>query len=223
MEQTEKSLAFGSFERAPLILISALAVVGAVALWFVARSTHYVTNFSVTSFTDYYWPRRWGLLPHLLAGTTAISVGVVQVWLGLTGRIGVLHRILGRIYVGAVAIASVGAMYMALTIPGHVAYSSGLFGLDIAWIVTTAMALIAIRGRHVAQHRMWMLRSYTVTLAFAVFRLLDPWLNSLVHMPDDPVATDMDALVAWSCWVFPLMLLEVVTQLRAMRTGVASL
>jgi hypothetical protein len=31
----------------------------------------------------------------------------------------------------------------------------------------------------------------------------------------------MDALVAWSCWVFPLMLLEVVTQLRAMRTSAA--
>jgi hypothetical protein len=66
------------------------------------------------SFTDYYWLRRWGLLLYLTAGTIAISTGLTQVWHGLIGRIGVLQRTLGKCYVGAVGVGTIGGAYMAL-------------------------------------------------------------------------------------------------------------
>jgi hypothetical protein len=36
---------------------------------------------------------------------------------------------------------------MALTIPGHLAYLSGLLGLNVAWVITTGMAVYAISLR----------------------------------------------------------------------------
>src|ERR1017187_9246684 len=69
------------------------------------------------------------------------------------------------------------ASRLALTIPGHLPYSAGLFMLCVAWGLTTSMALYAIRTRRIEQHREWMLRSYTVTFAFVTYRLASTWLN----------------------------------------------
>ena len=55
--------------------------------------------------------------------------------------------------------------------------------LCTAWIITTSMAVLAIRGRNVIQHREWMLRSYTVTFAFVIFRLVVDMLNRFHGRP----------------------------------------
>ena len=201
-------------QRWTVILI--LGLLAAAMLWFAARKVHYVTDFSAASYSDYFWPRRWGLLLHLSGGAVAISVGLVQLWLGLSGLTTRLHRRLGRIYVGSVLLASAGGAYMALTIPGHIAYASGLFALDVAWLVTTGMAVLAISRKDVAQHRSWMIRSYTVTFAFVTFRLLSALLKNQVEVADDPVATELDAALAWACWAIPLLVVEPFIQLRVM-------
>jgi uncharacterized membrane protein len=208
--------------RTPRVaLLAVLCVLAAAVLWFVNRRLHYLLDVSVASYTDYFWPRRAGLFLHLSAGVIAISVGLLQLWLGLTGRIGVLHRTLGRVYVVSIAVGSVGGFYLALTIPGHLPYSVGLFTLCVAWVVTTAMAIYAIRTRRVEQHREWMLRSYTVTFAFVTYRLVSTVLRQWISVADDPVADDIDTLMAWACWAVPLLLAEPLIQLRAMRRRAA--
>jgi drug/metabolite transporter (DMT)-like permease len=123
-------------------------------------------------------------------GALAISVGLVQIWLGLTNRANTLHRVLGRVYGTGVLIGSLGGFYMAL-------YS--------------------IRTRRIEQHREWMLRSYTVTFAFVTYRLASTWLERWIHVPEDPVADDLDTLLAWACWAVPSLLAEPLIQLSAMR------
>ncbi|HYL71116.1 MAG TPA: DUF2306 domain-containing protein [Candidatus Dormibacteraeota bacterium] len=197
-----------------------IGVVGALAvglLWFVTRKLHYFTNYSLVSYTDYYWPRRAGLIPHLTGGALAISVGLVQIWLGLTNRVNRLHRVLGKVYGAGVLVGSLGGFYLALTIPDHLPYSAGLFMLCVAWVLTTGMALYAIRTRRFEQHREWMLRSYTVTFAFVTFRLASAWLGPWVHVPEDPVADGLDTTLAWACWAVPLLFAEPLIQLRSMR------
>src|ERR1700753_1408365 len=81
-----------------LLLIVVVAALAAALLWFVGHKMHYVTDYSVASYSDYYWPRRAGLLLHLAGGSLAITVGLVQIWLGLTNRTSTLHRVLGKIY-----------------------------------------------------------------------------------------------------------------------------
>lgn len=198
-------------------LIGALSALAIALLWFVSRKFHYFTDYSLASYTEYFWPRRVGLIPHLAGGALAISVGLVQIWLGLTNRVHTLHRVLGKVYGAGVLIGSLGGFYLALTIPGHLAYRSGLFMLCAAWVLTTGMALYAIRSRRLEQHREWMLRSYTVTFAFVTYRLASNWLRRWIHLPDDPVADDLDALLAWACWAVPLLVAEPLIQLRSMR------
>ncbi len=200
----------------PLLLGAVLALLAFIAFWFIRRYVlHYWLDMSQSSYTSYYWPRRAGLLPHSAGGVLALTSGIAQIWLGLTGRTGALHRALGKIYCCGVLIGSVGGFYMALTIPpspSHFAYAGGLFALSTAWFLTTTMAVIAIRNRQFQQHREWMLRSYTVTFAFATFRLV---YDYVVTPPDGtPWADDFAAFLAWACWAVPLLLLEVVLQLR---------
>ena len=194
-------------------LVGVLCALAAALLWFVPQKLHYFTDYSLTSYSSYFWPRRLGLIAHLAGGALAIATGLVQIWLGLTNRTSTLHRTLGKVYGAGVLIGSIGGFYLALTIPGHLPYSSGLFALSVAWLVTTGMALYAIRTRRIEQHREWMLRSYTVTFAFVSFRLASTWLHRWLHVPADPAADDIETLLAWACWAIPLLFAEPLIQL----------
>ncbi len=198
----------------PLGLTASLAVLGAAAFWFIVKNALHYLDYSQASYTDYYWPRRAALIPHIAGGLMAISTGLVQLWLGLTSRVGPLHRALGKVYGTGVLIGALGGYGMALTIPAkYLVYGAGLFALCTAWVVTTGMALYSIRRREIEQHRDWMMRSYTVTFAFVSFRLVDKWLIDWKVASDN----DIDALMAWACWSVPLLLVEPFIQLRKLR------
>jgi uncharacterized membrane protein len=213
------SIAVREFRARPprYALISVLGALAIALAWFASRKIHYLTDYTLPSYTEYFWPRRTGLIFHLTGGALAISIGLVQIWLGLTNRANKLHRVLGRIYGIGVLVGSLGGFYLALTIPDHPAYSGGLFMLCVAWVLTTGMALYAIRTRRFEQHREWMLRSYTVTFAFVTYRLASDWLRRWIQVPEDPVADQLDTLLAWACWAVPLLVAEPLIQLRSMR------
>ena len=205
--------------RSPFLAF-ALALLAATALWFILQRTHYFTDFSVDSFGARYWSGRWALVAHIAGGIVASLTGLVQLWLGLTGRIGALHRRLGRIYVGAIAIGASGAIAMFLTISqslGNLGFTSGLVALTLAWIVTTAIALAAIRRGQVALHRAWMMRSYAVTFGFVAFRLINEALAALLAPVDPAVGSQFDTIAAWGCWAIPLLLVEVGLGVEALR------
>lgn len=194
-------------------LILVLAAVAVVALWFVRGNVLPYAHFDAQTYGDY-WPRRYGLVLHVAGGLTALGAGLVQIWLGLTGRTRGAHRTLGRLYAAGVLLGSVGAYYLALTVgPTMGAYGAGLFMLATAWLVTSGMAILAIRRRAYEQHREWMLRSYTVTFAFVTFRMISNWLQQL-HFASP---NDVQIIMAWGCWAVPLLFAEPLLQLRRMR------
>ena len=118
------------------------------------------------------WPRRWWLLVHIATGIVALLAGPVQLWLGLTDRRPCLHRRLGMMYVGAVAVSAAAGYYLAFRTSFGWVFGAGLAGLATAWILTTGLALAAIRRGRVEQHKEWMIRSYVMTTAFVTFRVL---------------------------------------------------
>ncbi len=195
-------------------LLTVLVLLAGAALYFLQHNAvRYYTSFDATTYGDF-WPRRWGLVTHIAGGVTAVTAGLAQLWLGLTGRIGALHRGLGRLYVGAIIVGSAGAYYLALTLdPKYFGYAAGLFMLSTSWLVTTGMAIAAVKHRALEQHREWMIRSYTVTFAFVTFRLVEKWLLPWHLDTDDNV----DMVMAWACWSVPLLLAEPLLQLRKIR------
>ena len=105
-------------------------------------------------------------------GAVALLTGPVQLWLGISRRAMRMHRGLGLAYV-----ASVGVQLDRRVLPRgadgpRMDVRRGITGLGIAWVVTTTMAIAAVRRGLIEQHQEWMIRSYVVTFAFVTFRVL---------------------------------------------------
>lgn len=207
--------AANAWSRASLrpVLVAVLLLVAWGLWWFVSLTYDHYSRFDPAAWGDYFWVRRLGLLPHMLAGLVASTTGLVQLWLGLTGRAGRLHRVLGRVYGASIVVAAAGSFYLSWSIPAtDRGYSSGLFLLGVAWLVTTGLAVWAARRRNFQQHRDWMIRSYTVTFAFVAFRIGDKWLGPMHLMSAD----QFEVMLAWGCWALPLLVMEPVIQWKAL-------
>src|SRR5262249_144890 len=116
----------------------------------------------------------------------------------------------GMVYIVAGFISSSAAIYLATHTDGGWMFGSGLFGLAVAWFVTTGFAYVAIRKFDIDQHKEWMIRSYVVMFAFVTFRALYASLQA-AH-----VGTMQEQLgvSSWFCWAVPLLITEAVLQGR---------
>lgn len=162
-----------------------------------------------------YWPVRFWLLLHITAGIVALLSGPVQLWLGLNDRRMNLHRVLGTTYVASVAVSAAAGYYLAFNTQFGWLFGLGLAGLATAWVVTTALAFVAIRRHLYDQHKDWMIRSYVVTTAFVSFRILYAAFEAA------GVGTRGEHLIAasWLCWSVPLLLTEALLQGRRILTA----
>jgi uncharacterized membrane protein len=195
--------------RFPLRTTAALSVVALIGLLFVIREALPYFKLTEVQFGRY-WPHRSWVLVHITAGIVALLAGPVQLWLGLTDRNVKAHRRLGLVYVGCVAASSVAGYYLAYHTRLGWIVGVGLSGLATAWIITTGLAITAIRRHLYEQHKEWMIRSYVVTTAFVTFRLLFEILGRL------GIGTVGERLAAmsWICWALPLLVTETVLQGR---------
>jgi len=150
------------------------------------------------------------VLVHIAAGAVALLAGPVQLWLGIGRRAARLHRGLGLVYVMSVGISSVAAFYLAVHTRLGWGFGAGITGLGIAWVVTTTLAVVAIRRGFVEQHREWMIRSYVVTFAFVTFRAL--W--SALQAARIGTLHEQLAVSSWFCWAIPLLVVEAMLQGR---------
>jgi hypothetical protein len=187
----------------------ALGLAGVVAIiFFSAAALPYFL--SSTYGPPEYAPRRGWLLLHIAGGAVALFTGPLQLWLGLADRGMAWHRRMGKIYMAAVAVGAIGAFYLSIHTDFGWVFGAGLFGLATAWVLTTGLALVAIKRMLIDQHKEWMIRSYVVTFAFVVFRMIFPALQAAkIGTPFEELA-----VASWACWTIPLLVTEVVLQGR---------
>jgi uncharacterized membrane protein len=192
-----------------LIIISVAAVVAAV--FFVSVALPYLTL--NPAMLARYAARRFAILIHIAAGGVALLTGPLQLWLGVSGRTTAVHRRLGYTYVASVAVGSSAAFYLAPRTSLGWGFGAGITGLAVAWVVTTTLAVAAIRRGVIEQHREWMIRSYVVTFAFVTFRAFWSVLDAA------GIGTRQEQLAAssWFCWAVPLLITEAVLQGRKIR------
>jgi uncharacterized membrane protein len=187
--------------------LAALGLALVIAVTFVAVAALPYFSLNEARFGPY-WPKRGWLLAHIVGGMVALLSGPFQLWLGLTDRGINIHRRLGVVYVSGMALGSTAAFYLAFHTDFGWVFGAGLVGLACAWIITTGMAIIAIKRHQYEHHKEWMLRSYVVTFAFVTFRFIQPALMAA------GVGTIQEQLAAasWACWAIPLLVTEVVLQ-----------
>jgi uncharacterized membrane protein len=196
-------------------LLATLLAAGALAIVFLALHAFRYLTYDPGEYGPVFWPRRFGLLPHIGGGIVALLVGLPQLWLGVRGSTGRLHRNLGRLYVGAIGLGCASGYYLSFTAldPPGWSYRTGLFFLTLAWTLTTATAYLAIRRGDLARHRRGMIRSYVVTFAFVFFRFADRVLEAA----GVGTASERAIVLIWAVWAVPLLLTEVALDLGGAR------
>jgi hypothetical protein len=161
----------------------------------------------------YYWQFRLPLLLHVVGGLVALLTGVFQLWSGLNRRAMRTHPVTGRIYATAVVLGAAGAFWLSFTsaLFGF-AWGVALFMLGAAWLATTGTAIYCILKRRIEAHQQWMVRSYIVTFAFVLFRIVTD------HIPAEQwwgiSYPDWSNAMIWPVWVVPLIGYEMLLAIR---------
>jgi len=132
--------------------------------------------------TDPHWKRiepvRYLLMLHGLAGLTALGAGAVQMSSRIRRLRPAFHRMLGKVYIGAVTISAPVAVYMGTstleprTIRVEQVFQGGF------WLLSAWVAFACIRSGQMALHKAWMMRSYAFTLIFISSRVPDAFISS---------------------------------------------
>ncbi len=154
-----------------------------------AKLISFVIFFALTAFVTYmknahifqpesfvaqhFAPGRLFLIPHAIFAGLAMIMGAFQFSNRLRARYLKLHKVMGYIYVTAVAIGAPIAIPLAAKVdtPSLVAASAvQAFG----WMLCTGIALYCIRTGNVQQHRRWMMRGYPFAMVFTIARMIIP-------------------------------------------------
>ncbi|MCK8504060.1 DUF2306 domain-containing protein [Myxococcus fulvus] len=133
---------------------------------------------------------------HIGMGGLALAVGWTQFIARLRLRSPRTHRVLGKVYVGAVLLSGLAAVYVGFFATGGIVAAAGFISLGVIWLATTAVAWWLIRNRRVEEHRLMMTYSFAACFAAVTLRL---WMPVLVHALGDFVTAYR--IVAWLCWV----------------------
>lgn len=111
------------------------------------------------------------LIPHIATGAIALLAGPLQFSTTLRKKSLALHRWLGRTYMATVLISGMLALYIILRFEAPEA--RWVMGAMAAlWLITTVFAWIAAASRNIAQHKLWISRSYLFTFTFTTTRFV---------------------------------------------------
>lgn len=111
------------------------------------------------------------VLLHGFPAAIALFLGILQFSSRLRQRHLQVHRWMGRIYVGCVAIGAPVAIVVAVKLPLPTLTLAAVIQA-FGWMATTATALYCVRTGRIQQHREWMIRSYPFAMVFVVVRAI---------------------------------------------------
>lgn len=151
-----------------------------------------------------YEVQRFGIYTHVFASVFALLIGPLQFSARLRAQRPIVHRWLGRFYLGVgVLIGGMAGLYMAFHAFGGIVARCGFGLLAILWLYTGLRAYLAIRARDVTAHRRWMVRNFALAFAAVTLRL---WLPGSVvsGIPFEAAYP----VIAWLCWVPNLVVAE---------------
>jgi len=150
------------------------------------------------------------LYAHLAGGAFALGLGPWQFVRRLRARVLGAHRWLGRGYVVAVLVGGLGGLAMATRSAEGLVTHFGFGLLAVAWLISTSMAYLRIRGGDRSAHQIWMIRSFALTLAAVTLR---------IYLPLSQVAgiafPEAYRVISWLCWVPNLVVAEWLVVARA--------
>ncbi|MFE6799196.1 DUF2306 domain-containing protein [Paenibacillus chitinolyticus] len=130
--------------------------------------------------------------------------------LGLSAKIlrkkPALHRLNGKVYVLSILFSSIVTLYLAKDATGGTFSTIGFLLLNGLWIFTTLYAWRAIRLKQIVKHRIWMMRSYALTLANTSLHFIQLALMKLFDV--DYVSSY--TIAVWASWILNIVIVELI-------------
>jgi len=195
------------------VLVVIYAIAGSMILYFLSTKAFPKLMVTEAVYGDYYWPKAPWLLVHVVSGILATLIGPFQFISRIRTNYLATHRILGKIYLGCILIASFTAVYLAASSQYNLMGKISLGFVPVIWISCAGMAYISVLNKRIKQHREWMTRSYVVTLFFITFVTIDEFL------PYSYFGTYAETLplLTWVSWSVPLFITELILQGRKIK------
>lgn len=135
---------------------------------------------------------------HVIVGGLILLVGFAQVSTWFRKKWTNLHRTLGKFYVyGVLFFAAPGGCVMSFFVDRGTAVLISFLLQTALWVYFTSVAVIKIKQGKVAEHEVWMWRSFALTLAAITLRLYI-FFSSYFFDLSQPIAY---AIIAWASWV----------------------
>jgi uncharacterized membrane protein len=149
-------------------------------------------------------PVKWLLLPHAVAGAVALLLAPFQFSGRLRRRHLRLHRVMGRLYVAGAFISAPLAVPVAIILgPPSLVMAATI--QSSGWLLTTAIALYAVRRGDLRQHQEWMTRSYPFAMVFVLARAVLA-VPAVSEMGEVAFVSVVWSLIALACFVPSLII-----------------
>ena len=114
-----------------------------------------------------------------------------------------LHRWIGTTYCVCIWISAATGVALAYANTAGLASRLGFSTLGILWFVTTYFAYVNAKRRDIVSHRVWMIRSFALTLAVVTVRP--------IMMVPGLVEVDLalhNNIASWACWIPNILIAE---------------
>ena len=153
---------------------------------------------------------------HIYASMWVLFAGFTQFSKKLLRNKPRLHRTLGYIYVADVLlITGPAGLVMGFYANGGLFSRIAFVSLAILWIFFTATALIKAKQKNFKAHRIYMIRSYALTLSALTLRAWKYGITNTMTIPP----MDVYRVVAWLGWVGNLIVAEWIIRKSKRRIG----
>jgi len=188
-------------------------LLGSIVYYIRRDALHYLFNYTPESFKGF-WSDRI-LIRNVACAVTMIFTGSFQFWTGLRMRHLPLHTWLGRVFLLTGTFVASSALYLGLhPRTGGIVMGIGLMFNGLFWLAAASIAYHAIRSGNVQVHKDWMIRTYVLACAGIVGDRIIPDMTFLGRRIGVDALNDISG---WANWAVPLMVTEVILQLRRLR------
>ena len=144
---------------------------------------------------------------HVVCGVFALLIGPFQFARRLRRRFVRAHRVAGGIYVASATGLAVSGLVLAPTAYTGPVAATGFTLLGVGTLFTTWTALRMVLTHRYAEHRRWMILSFSLIWAGVMLRIWVPVYGLLagIGLVDFSFETAY-AAISWLCWVPNLLL-----------------
>lgn len=152
-------------------------------------------------------PWRIAFFVHVFSSMFALLAGFTQFSKGLLKKRPALHRAFGYMYViDVLMVTGPAGLLMSFYANGGMSSRIAFVLLSVLWISCTAIALYKAIKKDFKAHRIFMIRSFALTLSAVTLRV---WKVLLANFTD-VAPMDRYRIIAWLGWTLNLIVAEMI-------------